>query len=52
MPRLTQLTQSVATAEARKQSLHQEVDALMARQAALTERREQLDAQRVSRLDH
>lgn len=45
---LTQLLESTASAEARKQSLQQEITGLIARQAILTQKREQLDVQRTA----
>lgn len=44
---LTVLTQSVATAEAQKKSLQQEMDSLIMRQSSLRQKRDQMDAQRV-----
>jgi chromosome segregation protein len=44
---LNQLMQETATAEARKQSLQKEMEALISRRAQINERRAQLDAQRV-----
>ena len=40
--------ESTASAEARKQSLHQEIETLTARQSALTQKREQLAHQRTA----
>ncbi len=44
---LTQLMQSLANDEARRQALHQEIASLSARRSELIVRREQIDAQRV-----